>query len=287
MGEHSTSTSVTRTMSISRSVMSDWSSQGSGSKHERVLFELKELVDVDAGKMLLQSVGMKRLCTLDPDTHNTSAEDAKWSAAHCAAIKATVLLASVVGGYLPVRYYMHDAQEGLGRMKANAMVQGMNPIPYVRMIRQARAVLAAKYYWDVDMVNCQPSLFEQVLVEHHIPCPCLSRYNQNRESCIRNVMHACGVTRDESKKLFIRLLFFGGITGWLQEHPHANQSALPEWVFALKDELRASANMLLKMQTRILPQVKESFTKRKIAFSEHLAHRSRHHRGCSCQTSRS
>jgi hypothetical protein len=47
---------------------------------------------------------------------------------------------------------------------SNAIGEGTNhPIPYVYMVREVRAALAAKYYWDVDFANCQPAILKQRL----------------------------------------------------------------------------------------------------------------------------
>lgn len=222
------------------------------------VFQLKERVSQAAGEHVLQSRGMAML---------REECETLW-----ASLNATMHLAKALGGYVPVRYYMHEAQEGFGRMKSEVMVKGMHPVPYVRMRRDARTALAAEHYWDVDMVNCQPRLLEQKLRQYNILCPLLTRYVTAREACIDEVRSACNVTRDEAKKLFIRLVFFGGVRGWLAEHPHATADGVPPWVRGLRDELRVAAALLLKHP--LLADLKDAHARRGVAMQtgadEHL-----------------
>ena len=213
------------------------------------LFQLRERVDVEGGETMLRSKAFAEV---------KATNESMWSN-----LRATVQLAKALGGYLPVRYYMHEAQEGFGRMKSEVMVSGMQPIPYVRMWREARAALASKYYWDVDMENCQPWLLEQKLKSYNIPCPQLSRYIADRNACLKEVMTACEVGRDDAKRLFIRVMFFGGIKGWLSEHPHAKAGSMPSWVRSLRDELRSGATALMKLP--LLSQLKDMNAKKGVS----------------------
>ena len=70
------------------------------SKAESTLFINRELVDVEAAQRLLESKAMAKL----RDTN-----EPYWSS-----VSASVKLAVALGGYLPVRYYMHEARKALG-----------------------------------------------------------------------------------------------------------------------------------------------------------------------------
>ena len=213
------------------------------------MFQLRERVSLAGAETLLRSEGFAKL----RETNETT-----WSA-----INTTVSLAKALGGYVPVRYYMHEAQEGFGRMKSEVMVKGMRPLPYVRMQRAARAALASEYYWDVDMENCQPSLLEQKLRQYNIACPNLTRYVSARDASLHEVMSRCGVTREEAKQLFIRLVFFGGVRGWVAEHPHAIAAEVPQWVRQLRAELKDAATAMLR--NPLLADLKECHTKRGVS----------------------
>ena len=221
--------------------------------HSETLFELREKVSVADGERMLRSPGFQRF---------KESNETEW-----ANICATLSLAQALGGYVPVRYYMHEAQEGYGRMKCEVMADGLATVPYVRMSRHARAVLAGAHYWDVDMENCQPSLLFQKLAQHSIPCPLLERYVADRDECLRDVMDGCNVSRDEAKKLLLRVMYFGGVDGWLEEVPHASPTGVPQWVRSIRGELREAAKALLVHPT--LSDLNERLTRRNVAMLQH------------------
>ncbi len=176
------------------------------------------------------------------------------------ALNDTVTVARATGGYVTVQYYLAEQQEGFGRMKAHVAASGVGCVPFVRMRRVARAQLAASRYHDVDMVNCQPAILAQRLEMYAIPCPHLSRYVADREASIAEVVSACGVDRDAAKNLFVRLLFFGGVRGWLDDHPQADAHRLPTWLEAMRAELRAAAERLMELPD--LAELKQAFARR-------------------------
>eukprot|EP00798_Chlamydomonas_sp_ICE-L_P025142 gene25142-biopygen19610 len=204
----------------------------SSSEHE--IFYLHEKVDLSEVDSLLDSQGMVDLKINDRD---------KWKQ-----IASTCMVARSLGGYVPVRYYMHESQDGYGRMKSCVDATGVSAVPYVRMGREARAVLAGDLYWDVDMVNCQPSFFSQKCQQYKIKSPLLDRYVNDREASLTEVMDACGVTREYAKNLFIRLLFWGSVDAWTTDCGlEVDRNLVPVWIHALKKELREVATNLMDL----------------------------------------
>lgn len=216
------------------SVQSGSSSSTGESSTRQVHFDLRERVNVVLGQRLEGSVGMLEL-------RHRVRDDGGGEDLHQRVLD-TLGLANALGGYLPVRYYMHESQEGYGRMKCEVMVKGISAIPYVHMKREIRAVLAAEYYWDIDMVNCQPALLRQKLEEIGIECPLLDKYVRQRDACLQEVMDGCGVTRDTAKNLLIRIVYYGSVDAWQSETSAAlgrRISPPPQWVYLMQDELRA------------------------------------------------
>jgi hypothetical protein len=206
--------------------------------HQEVQYVLHEVLDMEAGE---------RLCHSLPLLEKLQSEDLEIRS-KAQAIIHTVDLARSLGGYLPVQYYQDSIQEGFGRMKAMVMVDGTNAVPFMRMQREVRGHLAYKSYWDVDMVNCQPTLLLQRLEVMDIPAPLLQRYVQNREDCIKEVQVATGASRDQVKNLFIRLVFLGSPETWLAEAREDSGrvlAELPTWIFELRDELQKNARLLV------------------------------------------
>eukprot|EP00798_Chlamydomonas_sp_ICE-L_P032864 gene32864-biopygen12042 len=204
----------------------------SSSEHE--IFYLHEKFDLSKVDSLLDSQGMVDLKINDRD---------KWKQ-----IASTCMVARSLGGYVPVRYYMHESQDGYGRMKSRFDATGVSAVPYVRMGREARAVLAGDLYWDVDMVNCQPSFLSQKCQQYKIKSPLLDRYVNDREASLTEVMDACGVTREDAKNLFIRLLFWGSVDAWTTDCGlEVDHNLVPVWIHALKKELREVATNLMDL----------------------------------------
>eukprot|EP00798_Chlamydomonas_sp_ICE-L_P031717 gene31717-biopygen6570 len=204
----------------------------SSSEHE--VFYLHEKVDLSKVDTLLDSHGMEDLKINDRD---------KWKQ-----IASTCMVARSLGGYVPVRYYMHESQDGYGRMKSRVDATGVSAVPYLRMGREARAVLAGDLYWDVDMVNCQPSFLSQKCQQYKIKSPLLDRYFTDREAALNEVMDACGVTREDAKNLFIRLIFLGSVDAWTTDCGlEVDLNLVPVWIHALKKELREVATNLMDL----------------------------------------
>jgi hypothetical protein len=172
----------------------------------------------------------------------------------------SVSLAKALGGYLPVRYYMHEAQEGYGRMKCQVLVEGLHAIPFVHMKREVRAHLASAYYWDIDMVNCQPCIFRQKLARVGVASPLLDRYVVEREASLNQVMRTCSVARDEAKNLFIRIIYFGSIDAWCAEF---NCREPPSWVYDLQTEIRQNAELLCSLPE--IQDLKRYYNRRSLA----------------------
>ena len=199
---------------------------------------LREKIDLDAAKRLLCSAPMLALQASNVSVWRTYSD--------------LIGLATMLGGEIPVRYYYDevDGIGGFGRFKAVVDVAGCRHLlPYVRMMREVRAHFASKHYWDVDFVNCQPTILAQVLEARGIACPLLTRYVANRDACLSDVMAATGVSREAAKKLFIRLVCFGRAEMWVAEMVAAGMydmtSSLPSWIHDLQTELVESCSMLL------------------------------------------
>lgn len=198
----------------------------------KTLYELREYVDPEIGAKIMEGAVMNRL-------KQSPTEKATWEA-----IKDTINVAKY-SGYVTTQYYLDEDQEDYGRMKAQVMATGVSAVPYMRMKRDARAHLASKYYWDVDMVNCQPLILQHALERSNIKSPMLDRYIANRSEALAEVETACNVTRAVAKQLFIRIMFYGGVQGWLDDNPTVQRTTVPEWIFKLKDEMRRNAETLV------------------------------------------
>lgn len=203
-----------------------------------VIYEFQELFDASLTERICTSPAMKKKLASPDD------------GAYGMQLVETMSVAKALGGALPVSYYLDSSQEGFGRMKAEVQVDWSTGdknklLPYVYMQREVRGHLAAKNYWDVDMVNCQPSILLQRLDLLAIESPMLKRYVENRQECLEEIQTVCKVPRDAAKKLFLRLLYLGSPEKWrVEEHVDANIE-LPSWITDFSKEMHENAQALV------------------------------------------
>ena len=249
---------------FSSSMTSDDDSRKRSKGAKNTMFELRERIDVT-----VDISRSKHMVTMHRESESLHK-----------AVLDTIGVAKSLGGYLPVRYYLDESQEGFGRMKTEVIVKGLRVIPYVHMKREIRAHLAGEHYYDVDMVNCQPSLLRQKLELSGISCPLLDKYVSGRDACLSEVAASCKVSRDAAKNLFIRLVYFGSVKCWAEELAIAMDD-VPTWVMDLKTELQHNAVLLLALpefedfkryySKRSLMQEDDDLSSHKIKRSSQLA----------------
>ena len=70
-----------------------------------------------------------------------------------------------------------------------------------------RAALAAKYYWDVDIVNAQPNIIVAMCKQRGWKCEALEEYTSNRASKLAELMTDLDCDRDDAKRFCLTILF--------------------------------------------------------------------------------
>ena len=89
--------------------------------------------------------------------------------------------------------------------------------------RQVRHTICKDYYEDIDIINCHPEIYEQILKHNNIKCELLTNYNKNRDYYVNLVRNEYNIDRDMAKILFIRLLYGGSYDNWLNENNFKNK----------------------------------------------------------------
>jgi len=80
--------------------------------------------------------------------------------------------------------------------------------------KEIRHTIAGKKYKDIDIDNCHPEILYQLCIQHNIPCDLLEKYVLNRQEYLNQVQEYYNVDYDDSKLLFIILLYGGGFKRW-------------------------------------------------------------------------
>ena len=79
--------------------------------------------------------------------------------------------------------------------------------------RDVRSALAGRYYWDVDVVNAQPTLIVQYCEREGWECGALKRYVETREEVLEDMERDLGIQRWEAKERIISILFGASAEG--------------------------------------------------------------------------
>lgn len=83
--------------------------------------------------------------------------------------------------------------------------------------KEIRHTIAGKNYKDIDIDNCHPEILYQLCIQHSIPCDLLEKYVLKRQEYLNQVQEYYNVDYDNSKLLFIILLYGGGFKRWKDE----------------------------------------------------------------------
>ena len=132
-----------------------------------------------------------------------------------------------------------QANPGLGRLIARD--PSLQTIP-----RTVRHTIAAAFYYDIDIVNCAPTLLSQYCIKHDIPTPTLASYVSQREAQLAELMKATGLDREGAKSLVLAMLNGG------RAHQHLRAEAQHmTWVRQLQEETRTIFKALERLEPEI------------------------------------
>jgi hypothetical protein len=148
---------------------------------------------------------------------------------------------SAVNGCVSVEYKVkHD----IGRYYTTTSRIKPTNFTYMNMWGVMRSSLASDYYWDVDMVNSNPTIALQTFKKLGIACPLLEEYVCDRENILLDIAESTGVTRTKAKNLFIRLGFGGSVKSWATDH-NIQVKQIPSFPKAFEKEIQRNIVALL------------------------------------------
>jgi hypothetical protein len=79
--------------------------------------------------------------------------------------------------------------------------------------KDIRAALSQDYYWDIDMVNAQPTILKQYCEKNGFDCTNLKKYIDGREEMLSNLCEIMNIQRWEAKERITAILFGGSSSG--------------------------------------------------------------------------
>ena len=104
---------------------------------------------------------------------------------------------------IPVKYHFSKNLQEKGRLYAE------NSLSLQNFKKEIRHALGKDFYHDIDMVNAHPMLIMQYCKDNDIECHYLNKYVANRESILKKIQDYHSITRNEAKKLMLRLCYLG------------------------------------------------------------------------------
>lgn len=90
--------------------------------------------------------------------------------------------------------------------ESGRLVVGKGGIGLQSFSREIRNFLAEKYYWDIDIVNAQPTILWQYADRNGWKCDAIKKFCDSRDEIIEGMIND-GLNRDESKNRLIQLFF--------------------------------------------------------------------------------
>ena len=83
--------------------------------------------------------------------------------------------------------------------------------------RYIRHTLTKEIYIDIDVENCHPSILYQISLKSKMKLKFLEEYVKKRDEIYNKYIDFYGLEKDDIKKLFIRLLYFGNFENWIED----------------------------------------------------------------------
>ena len=122
---------------------------------------------------------------------------------------------------LQVRYH-HSQTNNFGRIYGN----GMQSVPGI-----VRRYLTFDKYIDIDIVNCMPTILEQLCKKHRVSCKYLTKFVNNRDKYFDKFK----TTRKTTKELFNSIINGGSIANWIEKYNYTG--SIPNDIYKLETEM--------------------------------------------------
>ena len=134
---------------------------------------------------------------------------------------------------------------GLGRVYPN------KSLSLCSLRREIRHTLAFDKYVDLDIVNCHPEILNQLCINNNIKTKYLNEYVFNRVKILKETQDAYNITRDEAKKLFISLMYYGRFENSIKTNKEQT-----DFIYNFVNELKIISEIFIKANPDITKIIK-------------------------------
>jgi len=131
-----------------------------------------------------------------------------------------------------------------------------NKITLGTLYRRVRHTLCKKYYVDVDIVNCQVTLLNSILLcNGYTQFSKLNTYVENRDEVLNIIMTSYNCNREVAKNLIISLINGGSFATWKAKN-NLNNSSL-KYIDELATELIEIKNIIERNNSDAIKIIKD------------------------------
>ena len=118
--------------------------------------------------------------------------------------------------------------------------------------REIRHTLAFDKYVDIDIVNCHPEILKQVCDQNKIKTRYLKQYVENRESILEQTQVHYNCSRDDAKRLYIILAYYGAINTWKKTDKEPF-----DFILDYQNELKVIGSKIIEANPQLMAIVKK------------------------------
>ena len=116
--------------------------------------------------------------------------------------------------------------------------------------RELRHTLAYDKYIDIDIANCHPEILKQVCDHNKIKTRYLKQYVDNREALLEQTQIHYDCNRDDAKRLFIILAYYGAIDTWKKTNLEPF-----DFILDYQNELKAIGTKIIEANPSLIKTV--------------------------------
>jgi len=147
-------------------------------------------------------------------------------------------------GMVKVKY----TQNGLGRLKTEVVdcKEGETSMRQQIMCNKIKGPVCEKYYNDVDIVNCHPSIVIDLFQQQGLNSIATNKVCNNRDRMLKEINEKCNnkITKDDLKILPLSMINGGKALTWCREHK-IDYEDLPDDYYEFEKELRTNIPIIL------------------------------------------
>ena len=127
--------------------------------------------------------------------------------------------------------------------------------------RPIRHTLCKEDYIDIDMVNAQPTIYNDILMDAGLKNDCLNEYVKNRNEILNKIMIQCDCNRDQSKDLIISFINGGSFESWIKKYNiklNAEKNPILTYIVELHEEIKKANKIIIASNNEAVEKLKKN-----------------------------